>query len=135
MAHFARLNDDNVVIDVIKISNSETYIEDVESEERGISVCRYIVGDPESKWVQTSYNSSIRKNFAGLGYTYDSELDAFLPPKIHESWVLDEELYVWKPPVNPPEDHDGHKYSWNEQEQRWDEDPNHVPRTTVVTIP
>ena len=68
-------------------------------------------------WVQTSYNATIRKNYAGIGYTYDSERDAFIAPKPFDSWELDEETCQWKSPIPYPTD--GLMYVWNETEQDW----------------
>ena len=83
------------------------------------------VGDP-SNWVQTSYNTRagvhpegrpLRKNYAGIGYTYDRERDAFIPPRPFESWILNEETCLWDPPVPMP--NDGISYEWNEETQNW----------------
>ena len=70
-------------------------------------------------WVQTSYNATIRKNFAGTGFTYDETRDAFIPPKPFESWVLNEETYTWEAPKPYPED--GKIYTWNEEITNWEE--------------
>ena len=70
-------------------------------------------------WVQTSYNATIRKNFAGTGFTYDEARDAFIPPKPFESWVLDEETCQWVAPVAYPTD--GKIYTWNEENTNWEE--------------
>lgn len=83
-------------------------------------------GDP-SLWVQTSYNTlggqhpegrPLRKNYAGVGYTYDAELDAFIPPQPFQSWNLNETTCLWEPPVEYP--NDGKSYSWNEDSLNWD---------------
>jgi hypothetical protein len=85
-----------------------------------------LFGSPSS-WVQTSYNTyggqhrndgtPLRKNYAGVGYTYDSERDAFIPPKSYNSWTLDEETCLWNPPVAMPSD--GKIYSWDEDTLSW----------------
>lgn len=87
MAHFAEIDENNMVLRVIRVPD--------EVEEIGAAWCQNLLG---GNWVQTSYNSSIRKNYAGIGYTYDSERDAFIPPKPFENWVLDEETCQWKAP-------------------------------------
>jgi hypothetical protein len=69
-------------------------------------------------WVQTSYNSNFRKNYAGIGYSYDRVRDAFIPPKPFESWVLNEDTCHWGAPVAMPDD--GQMYIWNEGTQSWD---------------
>jgi hypothetical protein len=101
-------------------------------------VTQVIVAEPEffdtfvdsspGEWIQTSYNTHggqhpegrpLRKNFAGIGYTYDKTLDAFIPPKPFASWVLDEETCIWNAPTAYPED--DKSYSWNEETLSWDE--------------
>ncbi len=71
------------------------------------------------RWVQTSYNANFRKNFAGIGYTYDEELDAFIAPKPYESWELNTETARWQSPIPYPQD--GRVYVWNEESLSWDE--------------
>ena len=70
-------------------------------------------------WKQTSYNRNIRKNFAGIGYTYDQERDAFIPPKPFNSWILNDDSCIWEAPISKPDD--DKKYNWNEINQTWDE--------------
>jgi hypothetical protein len=86
MTHYAQLDENNVVINVIVIEWSE------------LSSGRW--GDPE-RFVQTSYNGNIRKRFAGIGYTYDAERDAFIPPRPGDDWMFDDETLDWKPPAEP----------------------------------
>jgi hypothetical protein len=81
MAHFAELNENNVVTRVIVVHNNELLDNGVESEAKGIAFCKSLFG---GEWVQTSYNSNFRENFAGIGYTYDQELDAFIPPNLSD---------------------------------------------------
>jgi len=86
------------------------------------------VDDSPGKWIQTSYNTTggihslggtpLRKNYAGIGYTYDETRDAFIPPQPFDSWVLDEQSCLWEAPVAMPDD--GQKYSWNEETTSWD---------------
>ena len=116
MAHFAKL-ENNVVKQVIVVSNQDILDEQgQESEEKGIAFCSNLLG---GTWLQTSYNGNIRKNYAGIGYTYDEGRDAFIPPKPFNSWLLDEATCQWKAPVNIPTD--GKLYNWNEDTQSWDE--------------
>ena len=91
-------------------------------------VTQVIVAEPEffntfvdssaGEWIQTSYNGSIRKNYAGIGFTYDTELDAFIPPQPYDSWVLNEETCNWESPVPYPTD--SNQYKWNEETQSWE---------------
>lgn len=91
MAHFAQIDENNTVIQVIVVDNSILIDQDgIEKEELGIEFCKKILGQ-ETRWVQTSYNRSFRKNFAGMGYKYDDSRDAFIEPKPHESAVLNED--------------------------------------------
>ena len=116
MAHFAKL-ENNVVKQVIVVSNQDILDEQgQESEEKGIAFCSNLLG---GTWKQTSYNGKIRKNYAGIGYTYDEGRDAFIPPKPFNSWLLDEVTCQWKAPVDYPTD--GKRYNWNEDTQSWDE--------------
>ena len=115
MAHFAQL-ENNVVTQVIVVSNQDILNEQgQESEEKGIAFCSNLLG---GTWKQTSYNGKIRKNYAGVGYTYDEGRDAFIAPKPFASWVLDEAKAQWKAPVDYPTD--GGRYTWNETTQNWD---------------
>jgi hypothetical protein len=115
MAHFAQL-ENNVVKQVIVVSNQDI-LDDKgqESEEKGIAFCSNLLG---GTWKQTSYNGTIRKNYAGVGYTYDEGRDAFVAPKPFNSWVLDETTCQWKASVDYPTD--GGRYTWNETTQNWD---------------
>lgn len=115
MAHFAQLDDNNVVTQVIVVANEELLFEGVENETQGVIFCRSLFGN-DTKWVQTSYNGNIRKRYAGIGYTYDADKDAFIAPKPYGSWVLDADLN-WQAPVAMPED--GKAYAWFEPNQEW----------------
>lgn len=90
MAHFAQLNEENKVIRVIVVHNNELMLDGEENETKGILFCKSLFGEG-TKWKQTSYNARFRKNYAGYNYTYDSQRDAFVPPKSFASWVLDED--------------------------------------------
>ena len=118
MSHFAQIDENNIVVSVIV----------VEQEQLDLGLW----GDP-SKWIQTSYNTrggvhygpdgepdggiALRKNYAGVGYTYDSVLDAFVPPKPYLSWLLDTDTCWWQSPIPYPTD--GKRYYWNEDTQSW----------------
>ena len=115
MAHFAQLDDQNTVLQVIVIHNNELLDNGVESEARGIAFCQSLFSG--TTWVQTSYNANIRKNYAGIGFTYDSARDAFIPPKPFPSWVLNEATCQWEAPVPYPTD--GQQYVWDEATQTW----------------
>lgn len=116
MAHFAELGLDNVVQRVIVVHNNELLNDDgVEQESLGATFCQNLFG---GTWVQTSYSASMRKNFAGVGFTYDSGRNAFIPPKPFDSWTLVEETCQWQAPVTMPTD--GNRYTWNESTTSWD---------------
>ena len=115
MAHFAQLNDENLVTQVIVVANQDTADQDgVEKEAIGIEFCTNLLG---GRWVQTSYNANIRKNYAGIGYKYDATLDAFIPPQPFESWILNEETAQWEAPTAHPDD--GKRYLWDETTTSW----------------
>lgn len=109
MAHFAKVN--NGIVEQVIVAEQE------------------FVDTLDGTWVQTSYNTyggvhklggtPLRKNYAGIGYTYDSELDAFISPKPFPSWVLNEETCLWGAPIPKPDD--GKGYAWNEATTSWDE--------------
>ena len=113
MAHFAKLGVDNIVETVETLSNDVAT-----SEQAGVDFLNKLYGT-EDVWKQTSYNETIRKNFAGIGFTYDETRDAFISPKPFNSWVLNETTCLWEAPVAYPDD--GKRYSWNEENERWDE--------------
>jgi hypothetical protein len=117
MAHFAQLSNDNTVSQVIVVNNADTIDQDGnESEAIGIAFCQTLLG-ADTRWRQTSYNAKIRKNYAGIGFTYDEDLDAFIPPKPFPSWSLDSQTCQWKPPIPYPTD--GERYQWDEDELAW----------------
>ena len=116
MAHFAQLDDNNVVTQVIVVANEELIFEGVENETQGVIFCRSLFGN-DTKWVQTSYNGNIRKRYAGIGFTYDAALDAFITPQPYPSWTLDENT-DWQPPVAMPVE-EGKVYGWFEPNKQW----------------
>jgi hypothetical protein len=77
------------------------------------------VDDSAGQWLETKMDGSIRKNYAGIGFSYDSTRDAFIPQKLYESWILNETTCLWEAPVVCPDD--GNDYEWNETNQQWDE--------------
>jgi len=92
MAHFAELDDNNTVLRVIVVNNEVITIEEVENEQLGIDFCHDLFG---GSWIQTSYNATIRKNFACIGFFYDETLDAFIAPKCHNEAILNETTAQW----------------------------------------
>jgi len=117
MATFAKLGLNNKVIEVLSVHNNELLdSNEVEQEVNGIDFLTKLTGYPV--WKQTSYNNNIRKNHAGIGYTYDEDRDAFIAPKPFASWILNEETCQWEAPVAYPDD--DNRYTWNESNQTWD---------------
>jgi hypothetical protein len=126
MAHFAELDENNVVLRVIVVANKDTAdANGNEVESIGVAFCQRLLG---GNWKQTSYNGNFRKNYAGIGYTYDAGIDAFVPPKPYPSWVLNSNTAQWEAPVPMPQD--GKMYSWDEATQSWVE----VPSAGSLTI-
>lgn len=116
MAHFAKI-DNNIVTQVIVMADADCAGGQFpESEAAGVVFCNKLLG---GTWKQTSYNSNFRKNYAGIGYSYDAQRDAFVPPKPFASWVLNEDTCLWSAPVAMPDD--GKQYTWNEDAQNWAE--------------
>lgn len=113
MAHFALLDNTNKVIRVSVVDN-----DNAPTEEAGVLFLKKIHGE-NTVWKKTSYNGTIRKNFAGAGYFYDEIKDAFIPPKPYTSWVLNEETCQWEPPVAMPVN--SNRYVWNEAIENWDQ--------------
>jgi hypothetical protein len=118
MAHFAELDQNNLVLRVLVTDNN--------APNEGLN---WLMKNFGGTWVKTSYNTwagqhklggtSLRKNFAGVGYTYDTSKDAFIPPKPFDSWVLNEETCLWEAPVPYPTD--GASYYWDEETISWAE--------------
>lgn len=121
MAHFAQLNESNIVTQVIVVHNNDCQMNGVEVEEAGVLFCKSLFG-ANTQWKQTSYNGTIRKNYAGIGFTYDAGRDAFIPPQPFPSWVLDEATCGWGAPVAYPTD--GKQYRWDEPTVSWVEVTN-----------
>jgi hypothetical protein len=127
MASFAKIENNivitvhSVVNEVLKDSNG------IEQEQLGIDFLKTLYNEPNAIWKQTSYNTNggihslggtpFRKNHAGIGYTYDSNRDAFIPPKPYNSWILNETTCNWDAPIPYPTN--GQEYNWNEETQNW----------------
>jgi len=119
MAHFAEIDENGIVLRVLVVDNAQ--------ESNGQDFLANTLG-LGGTWVKTSYNTvggvhtnggtPLRKNYAGIGYTYDSDRDAFIPPKPFASWTLDEDSCLWEAPVAYPTD--GSMYTWNEETTSWD---------------
>ena len=121
MAHFAQLDENNVVVQVIVVDNKDTAdASGVEKEHIGAAFCERLFG---GTWKQTSYNGNFRKNYAGIGYTYNAGIDAFVPPKPYASWVLDNDTARWNAPVAMPADagtgDPPKRYNWDEPTTSW----------------
>lgn len=115
MAHFAELDANNVVLRVIVVGNKDTAdANGVEKEHIGAAFCERLFG---GTWKQTSYNGNKRKNYAGIGYAYRADIDAFVPPRPYSSWVLVEETAQWTAPVPMPTD--DKRYRWDEPTLSW----------------
>jgi hypothetical protein len=111
MAHFAEIDENKIVLRVLVTNNdfpNEGY--------------NWLIENLGGTWIKTSYNANIRKNFAGIGYTYDEGRDAFIPPKPYESWLLNEDTCQWEAPTAYPTD--GKLYTWDEDSQEWIEYDN-----------
>ena len=116
MAHFAKLDENNLVVAVHVVNNNELLQDGIESESKGIQFLIDWSGG-YTNWKQTSYNGNIRKNYAGIGFTYDQDRDAFIAPQPFASWVLNEETCQWDAPVAMPTD--GQRYYWDEATTSW----------------
>jgi len=115
MSHFAKIDENGLVLQVVVVDNKDTADAfGVEKEHIGAAHLEKILG---GTWKQTSYNGNIRKNYAGIGYTYDAARDAFIPVKPYPSWVLDENTCQWQAPITMPQD--GKMYSWDENTTSW----------------
>ena len=122
MASFAKIGLNNKVIEVLSVHNNELLDSNgVEQENIGVDFLTKLTG--WAIWKQTSYNGNIRKNHAGIGYTYDEDRDAFIPKKPYNSWILNETTCIWEAPVAYPTD--GGTYNWNEETTTWDLNEQH----------
>jgi hypothetical protein len=126
MAHFCQLDENNIVTQVIVVGNDDcTDANGNEVESIGVAFCQKLLG-AETNWKQTSYNNSIRVRYAGIGYSYNAELDAFIAPKPFASWVLNEETADWVSPVGPAPTLTEAEvtalsyYTWDEENGEWD---------------
>jgi hypothetical protein len=120
MAYFAKLNSENIVTEVISVHNNELLDSNgVEQEANGVNFLIKLTN--YSNWKQTSYNGNIRKNYAGIGMTYDEDRDAFIAPKPFNSWILNEDTCRWEAPVAMPTGQleENQYYSWNEEILSW----------------
>lgn len=116
MAHFAQLDANNKVTQVIVVDNNDVLDENgVENEVVGQEFCTNLLG---GLWLQTSYNGNIRKNYAGIGFDYDASRDAFIAPQPYPSWALNETTCQWEAPLPMPVD--GNEYKWNEELINWE---------------
>jgi len=116
MAHFAQLDENNVVTQVIVVANDELLLDGVENETKGIMFCKSLLGD-DTRWVQTSYNGNIRKNYTGIGFTYDPVADHFFAPQPYPSWTLDSDA-KWQAPTPMPVEEDKF-FTWDEPTLSW----------------
>lgn len=108
MAHFAQIDENNVVTQVLVVPDEQEHRgEDFLANDLGLG----------GRWIQTSYNHNIRKQYAGIGYTFDEAADVFVAPQPFPSWTLDEN-HDWQPPKAKPED--GLMYFWNEESLDWE---------------
>ena len=112
MAHYAQISD-GTVIKLIVVHNNELLVDGIETESKGAEFCHNLFG---GEWIQTSYNNRIRKQYAGIGYTYDSVKDQFVAPRPFASWTLDSNN-DWQAPTAMP--NDGKMYRWNEASLAW----------------
>ena len=110
MSHWAEIDKDNKVIRVTVGDNNDP------GGDEGYS---WLVNNLGGTWIKTSYNNNIRKNYAAIGFVYDKKLDAFIPPKPFESWILNQEQCIWEAPIEFPED--GKLYTWDEETISWKE--------------
>ena len=125
MAHFVQLDENNVVTQVIVVANEDTADSNgVEAEEIGVAFCKKLLG-ADTRWKQTSYNGNFRVRYAGISYTYNEELDAFIPPSPFPSFVLNNDTADWESPVGPaPELTEAQVesrsfYKWDEENLEW----------------
>lgn len=134
MAHFARLNENKIVTMVAVVSNGDMTDENGnEVEALGVAVCESVIGP--GRWIQTSYNGNFRKQYAGIGFTYNEEADVFISVSPYPSWIINSD-YDWEAPIPYPPD--GKVYVWNEESISWALVETSVPKdqqTTVVSLP
>jgi hypothetical protein len=112
MAHWAEIDENSIVLRVTVGDNNDL---------NGDEGYQWLIDNLGGTWIKTSYNGNMRKNFAGIGYKYDENLDAFIPPQNYKGWVLNENTCQWESPIPYPED--GKSYYWNEEKENWEEIP------------
>jgi len=129
MAHFCQLDENNVVTQVIVVANEDTSdANGVEAEEIGVAFCKKLLG-ADTNWKQTSYNNSFRVRYAGIGYSFSEELNAFIPPKPWPSFVLNEETADWVSPLGAAPELTEEEIA-SRSFYRWDEDAYQADNTT-----
>ena len=116
MAHYAKIGTGNIVLNVEVVNNAVLMKDGVENEQQGIEFLQNLY-NTKDLYIQTSYNHNFRKNYAGIGYTYDQTRDAFIPPQPYPSWLLDEDTCQWNAPIPYPDD--GKMYLWDENTTSW----------------
>ena len=117
MAYFAKIGLNSKVIEVLSVKNEILHDSNgVEQEANGIDFLTKLTG--WAIWKQTSYNGNFRKNYAGVGFTYDEDRDSFIPKKPFASWILNETTCLWEAPIAYPDD--GQYYTWNETIANWE---------------
>ena len=117
MAHFAELDENNIVLRVIVVRNEDILSPSGEENEQiGIDYCKSLFG-ADTAWKQTSYNNNFRGKYAGIGYSYSEELDVFLTPQPYPSWSLNKTNKLWEPPLPYPDDKN--LYQWDEDIINW----------------
>lgn len=117
MAHFAQLNENNIVINVIVVNNEILMIDGIESEEKGIDFCKSLYGE-NTNWIQTSYNNNFRKRYASVGFAYLPNKNIFIPSCLYRGWIVSEDLEDWIPPIPKP---DTGSWIWNNETLNWEE--------------
>jgi hypothetical protein len=119
MAHFAQLDNNNIVTNILVVANEDILDDNgQESESKGIEFLKNLFGE-DTNWIQTSYNNNFRKRYASIGGSYNPVKNIFINQKPYNSWLLDETTYDWKPPVPAPVDNEN-RYYWNEETTSWD---------------
>jgi len=117
MAHFAKLDENGKVLAVHVVNNDVITVDGIESEKAGIDFLTSLYG--HTLWKQTSYNGSVRANYAGVGYTYDPIFDVFIAPQPYPSWKLNYTTYQWEAPVAKPDVVEGFVFKWSEINKEW----------------
>jgi len=123
MAHFARIDSNNIVTRVHVLNNAVLMKDGEENEQQGVEFLQNLYNNND-RYIQTSYNQNFRKNYAGKGYTYDQAIDAFIPPKNCSYLVLNEDTCLWEHPTPYPDD--GGNYIWEEDSNGWITNPKEL---------